>query len=159
MATLPQPFLFSWKEIDAAEAATISRFARCGTRSWPASSYELPLAFSVDVASSSDMTHLIPLVENVEENHKELHDDMDETAADKGYDSADNNAALYDDHGVKPVIDTPEMWKTKKFETLFPYRYDVFCYDESGRVYCSCPSEKRGKDELRELAFVGFEKE
>ena len=51
------------------------------------------------------------------------------------------------------------MWKEKKFETLFPDRYDVFCYDESGKVYCSCPSEKRGTDELRELAFVGFEKE
>lgn len=71
----------------------------------------------------------------------------------------ENNAALFDDHGIKPVIDTREMWKTKKFETLFPHRYDVFCYDEMGKVYCSCPSEKRGEDELRELAFVGFEKD
>ena len=70
-----------------------------------------------------------------------------------------NNAALYDDHGVKPVIDTRKMWKTKKFETLFPNRYDVFCYDEMGKVYCSCPSEKRAEDELRELAFAGFEKD
>ena len=52
-----------------------------------------------------------------------------------------------------------EMWKAKKFETLFPHPYDVFCYDEMGKVYCSCPSEKRGEDELRELAFVGFEKD
>ncbi|RPI97343.1 MAG: DDE transposase [Spirochaetales bacterium] len=123
------------------------------------SKYELPLAFELDVASSSDMTHLIPLVEDVEENHDELHDNMNELAADKGYDSADNNAALYDDHGVKPVIDTRELWKTKKFETPFPYRYDVFCYDESGKVYCHCPCEKQGADELRELFFVGFEKE
>jgi len=123
------------------------------------SKYELPLAFELDVASSSDMTHLIPLVEDVEENHKELHDDMDEAAADKGYDSADNNAELYDDHGIKPIIDTRKLWKDKEFETLFPDRFDVFCYDESGRVYCHCPSEKRGADELRELAFVGFEKE
>lgn len=121
--------------------------------------YELPLAFEVDVASSSDMTHLIPLVEDVEEHHKEIHDDIDETAADKGYDSAENNTALYDDHHVKPVIDTRELWKTKKFETLFPDLYDVFCYDESGKVYCSCPSERKGEDELRELAFVGFEKD
>lgn len=119
--------------------------------------YELPLAFEVDVASSSDTTHLISLVEDVEEHHEQIHDDMDETAADKGYDSAENNTALHDDHGIKPVIDTRELWKTKQFETLFPERYDVFCYDESGKVYCSCPAERRGEDERRELAFVGFE--
>ena len=123
------------------------------------SKYEMPLAFELDVASSSDMTHLTPLVEDLEEHHKEIHDDMDETAADKGYDSAENNAALYDDHGVKPVIDMRAMWKNKKFETLFPERYDVFCYDESAKVYCSYPSMRKGEDELRELAFVGFEKD
>ena len=121
--------------------------------------YELPLAFAVDVASSSDMKNLTPLVEDLEEHHKEIHDDAEECAADKGYDSAENNTALYNDHGIKPVIDTREMWKTKKFETLFPHRYDVFSYDERGKVFCSCPSEKRGEDELRELAFVGFEKD
>jgi len=123
------------------------------------STYELPLAFELDVASSSDMTHLLPLVEDVQTHHPKIHDDIDETSADKGYDSADNNTALYDDHDIKPVIDTREMWKTKKMETLYPERYDVFSYDESGRVYCTCPSERRGQDETRELAFVGFEKD
>lgn len=119
----------------------------------------MPLAFELTEASAGDSPHLLPLVEDMEENHEEIHDDMDETAADKGYDSAENNTALYDDHSVKPVIDTRGMWKTKKFETLFPDRYDVFCYDESGKVYCSCPSMRKGDDELRELAFVGFEKD
>ena len=123
------------------------------------SKYELPLAFELTEASAGDSPHLVPLVEDVQENHPDIHDDMEETAEDKGYDSAENNAALYDDHGIKPVIDTRQMWKTKKLETLFPNRYDVFCYDESGRVYCHCPSERRGEDELRELAFVGFEKD
>jgi len=119
----------------------------------------MPLAFRVDVASSSDMKNLTPLVEDLEDHHKNIHDDTVECAADKGYDSAENNTALYDDHSIKPVIDTREMWKNKKLENLFPDRYDVFCYDESGKVYCSCPSEKRGENELRELAFVGFEKD
>lgn len=121
--------------------------------------YELPLAFNVQAASTSDMTNLLPLVEDLETHHKNIHDDVAELSADKGYDSADNNSTLYDDHGIKPVIDKREMWKTKKTETLFPTRYDVFCYDEFGKVYCSCPSERRGEDELRELAFVGFEKD
>lgn len=66
---------------------------------------------------------------------------------------------LFDDHGIKPVIDTRELWKNKTHETFFPERYDVFSYDESGRLYCTCPSEQRGQDETRELAFVGFEKD
>jgi hypothetical protein len=121
--------------------------------------YELPLAFDVDVASSSDMKNLTPLVENLETHHKSIHHDNDELSADKGYDSAENNTALFDDHGIKPVIDKRALWKTKKFETLFPERYDVFCYDESGKVYCACPSIRKGEDELRELAFVGFERD
>ena len=121
--------------------------------------YELPLAFNVDVASSSDMKNLTPLVEDFEANHKPIHDDVEECSADKGYDSAENNVALYDDHGIKPVIDKRAMWKNEQFKPLFPERFDVFSYDESGKVYCSCPSERRGEDELRELAFVGFEKD
>ena len=121
--------------------------------------YELPLAFDVDVASSSDTKNLTPLIEDLEENHKQVHDDCKECSADKGYDSAENNTALYDDHGIKPVIDTRQLWKTKKYETLFPECYDVFCYDESGKIYCACPSIRKGEDEWRELAFVGFEKD
>ena len=123
------------------------------------SDYELPIAFELTAASSSDMTHLLPLVEDVEKHHPAIHKDISENAADKGYDSAENNSVLYDDHDIKPVIDTREMWKNKTHETLFPNRYDVYSYDESGRVYCTCPSERRGEDELRELAFVGFEKD
>ncbi len=121
--------------------------------------YEMPPAFSVDIASSSDMKNLTPLVEDLKGHHQEIYDDINELSADKGYDSSENNSELYDDHNIKPVIDKRELWKEKKYETLFPNRYDVFCYDEAGSVYCSCPSGKRGEDELRELAFVGFEKD
>ena len=99
------------------------------------------------------------MIEDVENHHKEIHNDIDELSADRGYDSADNNTALYDYHAIKPVIDTRKLWKNKEFETLYPGRYDVFCYDESGKLYCSCPSEQKGENELRELAFVGFEKD
>ena len=123
------------------------------------SDHELPLAFEVTEASASDSPRLIPLVEDVQEHHREIHDRMTELAADKAYDAIENNTALYDHHGIKPVIDIRMTWKNEKQKTLFADRYDVFTYDESGRIYCSCPSEKRGADERRELAFVGFEKE
>ena len=119
---------------------------------------ELPLAFSVDVASSSDMNNLLPLVENLKQQHPEIHQHAEECSADKGYDSAANNASLFDLHDIKPIIDTRKLWKDKTRETLFPKRYDVFTYDEQGRVYCTCPSDQRGKTETRELAFAGFEK-
>jgi len=120
--------------------------------------YELPLAFSVDVASSADMNNLLPLVENLEQQHPEIHQEAEECSADKGYDSAANNALLFDLHDIKPVIDTRKLWKNKTQETLFSNRYDVFTYDEKGQVYCTCPSDQRGKTETRELAFAGFEK-
>ena len=51
------------------------------------------------------------------------------------------------------------MWKDDEVKTLFGDRYDVFCYDESGRVYCQCPSDAQGEDYVTEMAFVGFEKD
>jgi hypothetical protein len=42
---------------------------------------------------------------------------------------------------------------------LFGDRVDVVLYDELGKVYCQAPIERHGADELREMAFVGFEKD
>ena len=83
----------------------------------------------------------------------------DELTGDKGYGSLGNYCGLRDNHDMKPVIDTRKLWKDPAPRTLFDDRYDVFSFDESGRVHCSCPSERRGEDERRELAFVGFEKD
>jgi hypothetical protein len=123
------------------------------------SAYELPLAFSLTRASTGDSPELLPLVEQLEERHAEVARRVAEMACDKAYDSAANNAALYDDHGIKPVIDNRKLWKDETRKVLCAARYDVFSYDESGRVFCTCPSSRRGEDETRELAFVGFEKD
>jgi hypothetical protein len=119
--------------------------------------YELPLAFKVTKASVADGPELMPLVEQHEEKHKEAASRADELSADKGYDSKENNEKLYDDHGIKPVIDNRILWKEDKDKprTLFGDRYDVFSYDEHGRVYCCCPAT----GEQRELSFCGFEKD
>jgi len=121
--------------------------------------YELPLAFSLTQASTGDSPEILPLVEQLEERHAEVASRVDEMACDKAYDSGPNNAALYDDHGIKPVIDNRKLWKDEERKVLCATRYDVFSYDESGRVFCTCPSERRGEDEVREMAFVGFEKD
>jgi len=123
--------------------------------------YELPLAYEMTEASASDMTHLLPLVEDVEVHHEEIAEDTEELSGDKGYDSAENKATLYDDHNIKPVIDNRVLWKDDpgKPRPLFPDRADVILYDELGQVFCQCPSERRGEDEIREMAFFGFEKD
>lgn len=105
------------------------------------STFELPLAFKVTKASAADGPELLPLIEQHEEKNPETASRADEAAADKGYDSKENNQALYDDHGIKPVIDNRHLWKEEpdRPRMLFGDCYDVFSYDESGRVYCSCP--------------------
>ena len=123
--------------------------------------YELPLAYELTEASASDATHLLPLVEDGQKHHPELIEGAEELSADRGYDSAENKKVLYDKYGIKPVIDNRLLWKENAGEPrpLFPDRADVFVYDQLGQVYCHSPSERRGEDERRELAFVGFEKD
>jgi hypothetical protein len=125
------------------------------------SKYELPLAFSLTKASAGDSPELLPLVEEVEEKHAEMAARARELAADKAYDSAENKAALFDDHGIKPFIDHRQMWKENPGEPrqLFPDRVDVFLYDELGRLFCQAITEQRGADQRQEMAFDGFEKD
>lgn len=123
--------------------------------------YELPVAFSVTKASGGDSPELVALVDDLDERHRELRQRAEEVSADKAYDSIDNYKVSWDSYAIKPLIDTRELWKEDpgKPRVLFGDRADVFLYNEQGGVYCQCPSERRGEDELRELFFCGFEKD
>ncbi len=119
--------------------------------------YELPLAFDIATASSSDMLNLMPLLEQLNEMHPELVESADEISADKGYDSKKNNTEPLEQYDIKPVIDKRKVWQenqsNEKHSTriLYPYRVDSFVYDEQGRVYCVCPQT----EEKREMTFAG----
>jgi hypothetical protein len=117
--------------------------------------YEMPIGWWVTRASVSDTTRLLPLVESLKERHPEIHKDIRELSGDKGYDSEDNFRQLYDEHGIKPVIDIRRMWRDKETRLLDPNRSDNIVYDEVGVVYCLCP--KTG--EQRQMAYGGFEKD
>ena len=117
--------------------------------------YELPISYEVTKASASDTKHLLPLVEDVKEKHLEIYRDMDRAETDKGYDSEENCRRLYDEHGIKPVIDIRRMWRDKETRLLDPECADNIVYDEEGTVYCICP--KTG--EQRQMAYGGFEKD
>jgi hypothetical protein len=117
--------------------------------------YEMPISYEVTRASASDTKHLLPLVDGVKKKHLEIYQDIDMAATDKGYDSEDNCRRLYDEHGIKPVIDIRRMWRDKETRLLDPNRSDNIVYDEGGAVYCICP--KTG--EQRQMSYGGFEKD
>jgi hypothetical protein len=135
------------------------------------SAYELPLAFRLTKASAGDAPELLPLVDQLAEHHPAVAERWakpgTECAADKGYDSNENNAGLYDDHAPKglggsaaehitPIIDKRTLWKDgEKTKPVFADRADHFVYGEDGRVYCICPATS----EQRDLFFVGFERD
>jgi hypothetical protein len=123
------------------------------------SHYELPVGFELTKASESDSTKLPGLLDELAERQPVVVERAEEMAADRGYDSAENNQKLYDEHGINPIIDTRRLWKKPEGEDqtrpLFAQRVDTVVYDERGQLYCVCPQT----GERRELAYCGFEKD
>jgi hypothetical protein len=79
-------------------------------------------------------------------------------------DSAETKALLRDDYGVRPLIDTRELWREEKSlpdydlskpitRPLDPARADTIVHTEEGALHCRCPVT----GEQRDLAFQGFE--
>lgn len=74
--------------------------------------HELPVNYQVTKASADETTRLLPLVRDTEAKHPGLISEIcEELSADKGYDSTANVAGVWDEHGVKPVIDCRELKK------------------------------------------------
>lgn len=117
--------------------------------------YEMPIGYRVTRASESDTKQLLPMVQEAKQKHRQIYEDMEELAGDKAYDSEENCRDLYDEHGIKPVIDIRRMWRDKETRLLDSGCADNIVYDEEGTVYCICP--KAG--EQRQMAYGGFEKD
>jgi hypothetical protein len=117
--------------------------------------YEMPIRYRVTRASVSDTTQLLPLVGDLREKHPQIYEGIENLSGDKGYDSEDNCRRLYDEHGIKPVIDIRRMWRDKETRLLDPECSDNIVYDEDGVVYCLCPVS----GEQRQMAYGGFEKD
>ena len=119
------------------------------------SHWELPLAWELTRASVSDTTELIPLVKDLTQRRPDRIEVAKDLSADRGYDSTKNNAWLWDECEIKPVIDNRLMWKQEQTRLLDDCEADNVVYDEKGQVYCFCPRTA----EQRELAYQGFEKD
>lgn len=119
------------------------------------SDYELPLAFELTTASAGDPDHMMPLVDEIADEHPQIIATAKEITADKAYDTIEDISRPFDDYGIKPVIDIRALWKGEQTRPLFPDRVDSFIYDEKGNVSCVCPVT----DETRPMRFWGFEKD
>ena len=117
------------------------------------SDYELPVAFELTPASHSEVKQAHRLIGSLDAERPEVLEACEYFTADRGYDDGKLNSSLFDDHGIKPVIDTRNLWRDGEKTRLFDGR-DNIVYDYRGTVYCCCPKELK----LKEMAYGGFEK-
>lgn len=128
--------------------------------------YELPVAFRITPASSSEQVELSGLIEELFTSSPTLQARCQDFSADRGLDSGPTKARLWDDYHIRPLIDTREMWREEKqapdydprqpiTRPLDPTRADTIIHTEKGQVSCVCPET----GEQRPLAFQGFEAE
>jgi hypothetical protein len=126
--------------------------------------YEIPVAVHVTTASGSEQTELRNMIREIFEETPKLAERCDDFTADRGLDCGKTKALLWDDYGIRPVIDIRELWREEKAEpgydpekpitrAFYPDRVDTIVYTEKGTMHCICPVT----GEQRDLAFQGFE--
>lgn len=126
--------------------------------------YEIPVAVRVTAASASEQIQLRALLGETFAETPGLAERCRDFSADRGLDSAQTKALLWDDYAIRPLIDTRELWREEKQQPhfdptksitrpLYPERADTIVHTEKGSVHCICPQT----GEQRDLAFQGFE--
>jgi hypothetical protein len=126
--------------------------------------YEIPVAFHLTPASHSEQVQLRAMIGELMDETPELAERCRDFSADRGLDSGETKALLWDAHRIRPLIDTRQMWREERqapdydpskpiTRPLDPARVDTIVYTEKGAVHCHCPVT----GEQRDLAFQGFE--
>lgn len=126
--------------------------------------YEPPVAFELTPASGSEQTTLRAMIRATFAETPELAARCQDFSADRGLDSAETKALLWDDCSIRPLIDTRELWREEKkrpdydpskpiTRPLDPERADTIVHTEKGSVHCICPVT----GEQRDAAFQGNE--
>ena len=98
--------------------------------------YELPIAFCITDAATSDIVVGRDLIELLTKQRPEILEGCKYLTADKGYDDTDIINMLLG-VGTRAVIDKRTMWKAQT-EKQVP-GYENAYYDEHGNVYCYSP--------------------
>ncbi len=106
--------------------------------------YELPVAWTVTKASTADITEAPKLLAQLQSKHPLALQAARVLTGDRGYDDTKLVRSLWDDYGIKPIIDIRNMWKDGDPTRMLPghdtvtynYRGDVFCHHpETGAVH------------------------
>ncbi|QSZ26574.1 transposase [Aceticella autotrophica] len=116
--------------------------------------YELPVAFEVTKASTSEIKKAHTIFEQLNKNHPEIIKKCETVEADRGYDDTKLIIKLWDEYKIKPVIDIRNMWKDGE-ETRQLSNIKNVVYNYKGNVYCYCLET----GERREMCNGGFEKD
>jgi hypothetical protein len=126
--------------------------------------YEIPVAMHLTPANHSEHKELRAMIHELCNQSPRLAQRCDDFSADRGLDSAETKALLWDEYRIRPLIDTRLLWREEKRQEnydpgqpitrpLFADRVDTLVYTERGSVHCICPVT----GERRDLAFQGFE--
>lgn len=119
--------------------------------------YELPVAFELTGAKQAESPLLLPMIETLAREHPELHTRIESLAADRGYDDGGDKAALYDEHGIAPLIDTRDL-HGGRMQPLDESHHDTIYFSPTGEVCCKvCPFESRPEKAFAAMQFMGFE--
>ena len=122
--------------------------------------YELPVAYSLTKASASDCPELLPMVDQLDQEHPGLLDETDFFSGDKAYDSKDNNRDLWDTYHIKPIIDIRNTWQEEPHlpRQVHPEQVDTIFHTERGEVLCRCRDDQPHEpDNYTPMVFQGFE--
>ena len=102
-------------------------------------SYELPVSFCVTKGSVAETPRAHALFKQLKKEHSEILDRCEYGIADRGYDDGKLVEKLWNEYGIKPVIDIRDMWKdgeeTKALKNVwnvvYNYKGEVFCVNDS----------------------------
>ena len=126
--------------------------------------HEIPVAFEVTKASASESPVLSEMVRGLLAKDRDLAGRCSDFSADRGLDGGPLKKMLWDDHGVRPLIDTRLTWREEKampdhdpskpiLRSPYSDRVDTVVHSEKGEVLCRCLAT--GVE--RPMAFQGFE--
>jgi hypothetical protein len=116
--------------------------------------YELPVAFSVTKANSSEVVEAHRLLKHAEEEHSFLGQRCESVAADRGYDDVKLIREIWEGWQALPIIDIRNCWRDGE-TTKVASGSENIVYDYRGTVSCVCL--RTGTQ--RQMAYAGLERQ
>jgi len=103
----------------------------------------------------------MPLVEETRQRHPRLLERAETLAADKAYDDGADKEALYEKHGIVPLIPPRNLWtRGEAMRLLDPSHHDTIDYDARGHLHCKIdPFEPDVEKAFAPMQYMGFENE